>query len=245
MKVKSTLIALLFAGFTFAQIQFPQVSNKTELEQTIGFTKVEVEYFRPNLNQRVAFGGMVPFGQVWRTGANNNTVIEFSTDVLVGDQPLFKGKYALYTIPNPKSWDIIFYKVTDNWGNPQKWDDTHIALKVSSPVYQLTEKVETFTIGLDEVNVNSAQLAIAWENTKVKVKIDVPTHQIVLQNIQTQLNPHSSARDFYGAANYYFTQKVDVKKAQEWINQAIAKDPKAPQYFLDLKAKIDQEVNKK
>lgn len=245
MKVKTTLLALLVAGFSFAQIQFPQVSSKTEIEQTVGFTKIEVDYFRPNLNNRTAFGGIVPYGEVWRTGANNNTKIEFDTDILIEGKPLFKGEYSLYTRPTEKSWEVYFYKTTDNWGNPKTWDESQIALAVTVPSTKLNDKVESFTIGFDEVTTISAKMFIAWENTKVNVKIDVPTHQKVLQNIQTQLNDNSSARDFYGAANYYYTNKVDLKKAQEWINKAITKDAKAPQHFLDLKAKIDADLKKK
>ncbi|MBQ0148492.1 MAG: DUF2911 domain-containing protein [Flavobacteriaceae bacterium] len=245
MKLKSTLIALLFAGFAFAQIQFPQASNKSEIEQTIGFTKVEVDYYRPNLNNRSAFGGIVPFGEVWRTGANNNTTIEFNTDVLLEGKPLLKGKYSLYTIPTEKSWNVIFYKNSDNWGNPKTWDESQVALKVTVPVYKTSEKVETFTIGFDEVNVNSGKLVFQWDITKVKVNIDVPTHQKVLQNIQTQLNDNSSARDFYSAANYYYMQKLDLKKAKEWIDKALAKDTNSPEYFTELKSKIESELKKK
>lgn len=244
MKLKSTLLAVLFAGFAFGQIQFPQVSSKAEVEQTIGFTKVEVEYFRPNLNNRSAFGGIVPNGQIWRTGANNNTVIEFETDVLVENQPLLKGKYALYTIPNDKSWDVIFYKDIENWGNPKTWDEAKVVLKVKAPVYTIAEKVESFTIGFDDVTVNNANLVISWDKTKVKVKIDAPTRQKVMQNIQSGLNDNSSARDFYGAANYYYNEKIDLKKAKEWIDKALSKDVNAPQHFKDLKAKIEKDLKK-
>lgn len=245
MKGKVTLFTLLMAGFGFAQIQFPQVSSKSEIEQTIGYTKVEVDYFRPNLNQRTAFGGIVPFGQVWRTGANNNTVIQFDTDVLIEGKPLVKGEYSIYTLPSDASWEVYFYKKTDNWGNPKDWNKDLIALTVKVPVQKISEKVESFTIGFDEVTVNNAKMYLAWENTKVALKIDVPTQQIAMQNIQTQLNDQSSARDFYGAANYYYSNQLDLKKAQEWINKAIAKDPKAPQHFIDLKTKIDQDLKKK
>lgn len=241
MKLKTTLVAVLFAGFAFGQIQFPQVSAQSEIEQKIGFTEVEVKYYRPNLNNRKAFGGIVPFGQLWRTGANNNTVIEFDTDVIVEGKSLAKGKYSIYTIPNPTTWEVIFYKAIENWGNPEKWDESQVALKVAVPTKNLAEKVESFTIGFDQVNVHNAKLFLAWDTTKVEVKIDAPTHQKVLQNIQDQLNQNSSARDYYGAANYYFNNKVDLKKAQEWVNIAISKDPNA-KYFKELKTKIDAAI---
>ena len=245
MKLKTSLFALLLAGYSFAQIQFPQVSTKAEIEQTIGFTKIEVEYFRPNLNNRTAFGGIVPYGQVWRTGANNNTTIEFETDVLIEGKSLAKGEYSLYTKPNEKSWEVYFYKTTDNWGNPKNWDESNIVLKVNVPSIKVADKVESFTIGFDDVNTGSGKLFIAWENTKVNVKIEAPTHQIVLDNIKNQLNDKSSGRDFYGAANYYYTNNLDLKKSQEWINKAIAKEQKAPQHYLDLKAKIESDLKKK
>jgi len=239
MKLKSTLIALLVAGAAFAQVQFPQASSKAEFEQKIGYTEIDVDYFRPNTNNRTVFGNLVPYGEVWRTGANNNTTVEFDTDVLVGGKPLLKGKYALYTIPNKTSWDIIFYQSNENWGNPKNWDDALVAAKVTVPVLTLKDKVETFTIGFEDVNVNNGKLFIAWENSKVNVQVDAPTRQIAETNIKSQLNENSSARDFYGAANYYFLNNIDLKQAQTWINKAIEKDPKAPQHFKDLKSKID------
>ncbi len=239
MKLKITFLALLMAGASFAQIQFPQASSKAQVNQKIGLTTIEVDYFRPNLNNRTAFGSVVPFGEVWRTGANNNTTITLDTDVLVEGKPLYKGKYAIYTIPVEKVWDVIFYKTTDNWGNPQKWDENNIALKVKVPAYKINDKVESFTIGFDEVNTNNGKLTFAWDNTKAVATIDVPTKQLVVQSIESQLNDQSSARDFYGAANYYFTNNLDLNKAKQWINKAIEKDPKAPQHFIDLKNKID------
>ncbi|MBS7333308.1 DUF2911 domain-containing protein [Faecalibacter bovis] len=244
MKFKTTILALLVAGFSYAQIQFPQASSKAEVEQTIGYTDIEIDYFRPNLNNRAAFGGLVPYGEVWRTGANNNTTIDFSTDVLVGGKQLAKGKYSLYTIPGKTNWDIIFYKTTENWGNPKQWDESQIALKVNVPVQTLTNKVETFTINFDNVNVNQGDLVITWDNVKVNVKVEAPTKKIAQENISKGLKADSSARDFYGAANYYFLNNLDLKKAQEWINTALEKDAKAPQHFKDLKAKIDSALKK-
>lgn len=243
MKIKTTLLALLLTtGFSFAQIQFPSVSSKAEVEQQIGLTNFELKYFRPNLNNRTTFGGIVPYGEVWRTGANNNTTIEFDTDILVQNKPLFKGKYSIYTIPNEKSWDLIFYKTTDNWGNPKTWDENNIALKVNLPVQKLTDKVETFTLGFDDVNTNGGKLSITWGNTKVTANIAVPTEQLVVRSIETNLNTNSPSRDFYGAANYYFNNNLDIIKASQWVNTAISKETNPPQHYLDLKVKIDQKM---
>ena len=242
MKIKSTLLTLLLSGISFAQIQFPQVSSKSRIDQQIGLSNFQVDYFRPNLNNRTAFGGIAPYGEVWRTGANNNTTIEFDTDLLVEGKPLFKGKYSLYTIPNKNTWDLIFYKATDNWGNPKQWDENNIALKVTVPTVKLNDKLETFTIGFEDVTTDAGNLALAWDTTKIKAKIAVPTQQLVVRSIETYLNANSSPRDFYGAANYYFNNNLDLKKAQQWINKAIELDAKAPQHFKDLKVKIDDKL---
>lgn len=238
MKVKTTLLALLLAGFSFAQIQFPQVSSKAEIEQTIGLTKIEIDYSRPNLNNRTAFGGIVPFGEVWRTGANSNTTIEIGTDVLVEGKSLTKGEYSIYTIPNQKSWDVIFYKSTDNWGNPKDWNEENVVLKINVPTINLHDKLETFTIGFENVTTDNAILFLAWDKTKVDLKITAPTKENVVRNIENQLNDNSSARDFYGAANFYFNNNLDLSKAKQWIDKAIKLSPKAPQHFLELQSKI-------
>lgn len=238
MKLKTTVLALLLAGASFAQIQFPQVSSKAKIDQTIGLTNIVIDYSRPNLNNRMAFGGIVPFGEIWRTGANVNTTIALDTDVLVEGKPLYKGTYALYSKPNEKSWDIIFYKATDNWGNPKKWDENNVALKVTVPTTKLNDKVESFTIGFEDVTTNDGNLAFAWDQTKVKANVTVPTQQLVVRSIENNLNGNSSARDFYGAANYYYNNQLDLKKAAQWINTAIEKEQNVPQHYLDLRTKI-------
>ncbi len=239
MKNKLVILAIAMATMAFGQIKFPAVSNHVELEQTIGLTKVEVEYHRPNTNNRVVFGNLVPYGQVWRTGANNNTVVEFDTNVIIEGKPLAKGKYSLYSIPNKDRWDILFYKTTDNWGNPNEWNENLIALNVSVKPIALKEKVESFDINFENVTTDGAVLTIKWDTTKVEVQILTPTHQIVMESIKNQLNAQSSSRDFYNAANYYFLKNEDIKKAQEWINKAIKTDVKAPSYYFDLKKAID------
>ncbi len=121
--MKKIVTALFVSGLicmTDAQVKTPQSSLFGEIEQTVGLTKIEIEYSRPNKNNREIFGKLVPYGKVWRTGANKNTTIEFSDDVVVGGQKLAKGKYAIYTEPQADSWTIYFYTDNENWGNPQK-----------------------------------------------------------------------------------------------------------------------------
>ena len=114
MKKLVVAVAFIFAMNVQAQIKTPQASLQAEIEQTIGLTKVEVDYFRPAKKGRLVFGDLVPYGKVWRTGANQNSTVEFDTDVEIGGNVLAAGKYALFTIPKAESWDVIFYKATDN-----------------------------------------------------------------------------------------------------------------------------------
>src|SRR5690606_9362271 len=125
MKLKLMIAALCIAKAAYGQIKFPQASGAAEVEQTIGYTKIEIDYARPNLNNRKAFGGdLVPYNQMWRLGANNNTTIEISTDITIDDKKIRKGTYAIFATPTAKSWEITFNTDTDNWGEHKTNDDS-------------------------------------------------------------------------------------------------------------------------
>lgn len=244
MKMKLMIAALCLAQASFGQIKFPQASGAAEVEQTIGYTKIEIDYARPNLNNRKAFGGeLVPYNQMWRLGANNNTTIEVSTDITIDGKKLGKGTYAIFATPTAKSWEIIFYTKTDNWGVPKEIDESMIALKLNVPTQKTTEKVETFTIGFSHASLEDATLFMAWENTKVEMKIHAPTKAMADVIINKELNEQSSGRDFFGAAYYYYSNKLDMKQALVWINTAIEKDPNTP-FYKDYKKKIEEALKK-
>ena len=145
-----------------AQVKAPQASPKAELEQVVGLTQVELDYSRPSSKGRAVFGELVPYGKIWRTGANANTTISFSDDVVIDGKTLKKGKYALYTLPKADSWDVIFYTSTDNWGNPEKWDESKVALRTTVKPETLGRKVETFTIAVNNLDNDYANLEISW-----------------------------------------------------------------------------------
>ena len=126
--MKKLLIALsiiLACSTAEAQVRTPQASPKAIIKQTVGLTDVEIVYSRPGARGRAVFGNLVPFGKLWRTGANENTIISFSDDVMIDGKTLKKGKYALYTIPKIESWEVIFYTATDNWGLPENWNEAN------------------------------------------------------------------------------------------------------------------------
>ncbi|MBJ7879997.1 DUF2911 domain-containing protein [Gelidibacter salicanalis] len=232
--MKKIMLCLAVIGMTFsanAQIQTPQPSPFSTIEQKVGLTDVTLEYSRPNMRGRAIFGDLVPYGQVWRLGANQNTKITFSTDVTVGGKTLKAGTYALYVTPNDKSWDVMFYTDSNNWGNPEKWDDSKVAAKVTAETYQLPMDIETFTMSFDDLTSGGATLGMMWANVYAGVKFEVPTDKIVSSSIEKVMNG-PGAGDYYAAAVYYLQEGKDMKKAKEWVDKAISLTPNPAFYQL-------------
>ncbi|KXN99991.1 dihydrolipoamide dehydrogenase [Aequorivita aquimaris] len=225
-------IILLFSALMLtvgiqAQIQTPQPSPFQKIEQKVGLTDVTLEYSRPSMKGRTIFGGLVPYNAMWRTGANANTKITFSNDVEIGGKTLKAGSYAIYTKPGASSWDVYFYDETDNWGNPEKWDDSKVAAQVSVQAYPMPMNIETFTMSFDELKNDSALLGMLWEKTYVGVPIKFNTDKTVTASIQRVMNG-PSANDYYAAAVYYLEAGKDINQAKTWIDKSIEmnKDPK-------------------
>lgn len=233
---------------TFAQVNVPQASPKVEIEQVVGLTEIELEYARPGMKDRVVFGEMVPYGKVWRTGANENTTIQFSDDVSINGKPLPKGKYALYTVPNKDNWDVIFYQDTENWGVPQNWDDKKVVLKVKADISTVEKPIEYLNITVNPLNNNRGELVIGWEKTQAIVYFEVPTQKKALQSIEEGLNANASARDYYSAAQYLYSEGIDVDKALSYMEHSIKMsggDEEAPFYVLRQKALIQAAIGDK
>lgn len=233
---------------TFAQVNVPQASPKVEIEQVVGLTEIELEYARPGMKDRVVFGEMVPYGKVWRTGANENTTIQFSDDVSINGKLLPKGKYALYTVPNKDNWDVIFYQDTENWGVPQNWDDKKVVLKVRADISTVEKPIEYLNITVNPLNNNRGELVIGWEKTQAIVYFEVPTQKKALQSIEEGLNANATARDYYSAAQYLYSEGIDVDKALSYMEHSIKMsggDEEAPFYVLRQKALIQAAIGDK
>lgn len=207
---------------TKLKITRPQPSPKATVEQRVGLTDVSVEYSRPGVKGRSIFGDLVPFGKTWRTGANSNTKVTFSSDVSIDGQTLNAGSYGLYTVPNKNSWEVMFYSESDNSGVPRDWDDTKVVAKTSVEVYPQLMNVETFTITFDNVSGTSATLGILWEKTYVGIKLEVPTDKLVSETIDVVMAASPEVGDYYNAAIYYSQQDKDIKKANEWMEKAMS-----------------------
>ena len=210
-----------------AQIKTPQPSPFSKVEQVVGLTDVTLEYSRPSMNGRTIFGDLVPYGKLWRAGANKNTMITFSDEVVIAGNTLKAGAYAIFITPSEKSWEVIFYSDTNNWGAPKTIDAAKVAAKVKIETMKLPMKVETFTITFDNLTSGSAELGFIWENTMANLKFEVPTAKTVTASIE-KVMAGPSANDYYAAAVYNLSEGKDLEQAKDWMEKAMSmtKDPK-------------------
>ena len=212
-----------------AQIETPQPSPFQKIEQKVGLTDVTLEYSRPSKKGRKIFGNLVPFDKMWRTGANKNTIISFSNDVVVAGKELKAGAYAIFTKPGKSSWEVVFYNDTNNWGTPQNWDASK-AVTVNAKPMSLPMNIETYTMTFDNLTNNSAVLSLLWENTMVDVKIEVPTDKAVSEAI-TKVMAGPAPADYYASARYYLESGKDINKANEWMDKAVNMTKDQPRFW--------------
>lgn len=242
------VLAVLIANFTIeAQVKTPQSSPKTTVNQVVGLTDVTLDYSRPSAKGRVVFGDLVPFGKLWRTGANQNSMVTFSDDVVIKGNTLKKGKYAIFTTPKADMWEVIFYTDTENWGTPENWDANKVALSTMVDPTALGNHVETFTIGVNNLTNDSATLDISWEKTMVSIKFEVPTKKAAMASIEKVL-AGPTGNDYFSAAQYFYQADGDLKKALEYVNKAVSsvkEGQDVPFWHLRLKSLIQAKLGDK
>ncbi len=236
-KVFLFVCVALISSVGFAQIETPQPSPFQKIEQKVGLTNVTLEYSRPSMKGRKIFGGLVPYDKLWRTGANQNTKVTFSDDVMIGSTTLKAGSYAIYTKPGQQNWEVYFYTDTNNWGNPQEWDESKVAAAIQTQSFPMPMGVETFTMSFDDVKHDGASIGIIWENTYVGIPFSVPTDAKVTSNIQKVMGGPSSG-DYYNAAVYYLSADKDIDKAKMWIDKAIEMSDRPAFWYYRQKSLI-------
>jgi len=228
--MQSKLITLFLALGTFvvqAQIQTPQPSPGATVGQTIGMTEVSVEYSRPAMRGRTIFGDLVPYGKLWRTGANMRTKFTTSTDITVEGQELKKGTYAILSIPNADSWDVIFYTEYAAGGAPKELEASKVAARVKVKTEPMEKAMENFTIGFgDLADGANGGLYFMWEKTMVGVKIGTPSNEMAIKSIE-KVMAGPSANDYFAAAGFYHKSGKDLDKALEWSSKAVEMNPDA------------------
>ncbi|GAA4056394.1 DUF2911 domain-containing protein [Flavobacterium chungnamense] len=248
MKKIFILLAIAIANFAVeAQVKTPQPSPKSVLNQVVGLTDVTVEYSRPSAKGRVVFGDLVPFGKLWRTGANANSTVSFSEDVVINGTTVKKGKYAIFTLPKADMWEVILYTNTDNWGLPENYDVNKVAVSLNVDPVMLNNHVESFNIGINNLTNDSASLDISWEKTMVSLKFEVPTQKAAMASIAKVL-AGPTAGDYFSSAQYYYQSNGDLNKALEYVNKAVAMvkpGEEAPYWHLRLKSLIQGKLGDK
>ena len=218
-------LILLISATSLAQVQTPQASPIADFTQIVGLTEIKITYSRPSMRGRKIMGDLIPYGAIWRTGANDNSLISFSDDVLLDNKTLKAGKYSIFTRPEKTSWEIYFYKKTDNSGLPKPWDESLIATSLNVKTKNVSEPRETFTISIESIKNDAAFIRLAWEKTEINIPLTVPTDKKAMSTIEKTLSKNPAPSDYYKAAVYYRESGKDLKKAKKWIAYAIKKDP--------------------
>ena len=217
MRIIYTMFLLFVSFYGFSQLKTPSASTASEIEQVVGLTEIEVDYNRPSKRGRVIFGNLVPFGKIWRTGANSGTEISFSTDVSINGENINEGTYSIFSIPNEDSWQIIFYSDTDLWSVPRNWDESKIIFQSNFKSNTNNKVVETFSISFEDITNNNVNLVFSWDDTNVIVPIDVPTKSLV----EKKMGDDPKSSDYYSAAVYYLQENINLDIALKWMNKAI------------------------
>lgn len=232
--------SLLFINVVTAQVNMPSPSTTQTVKQEFGMGSIELIYSRPNIKNRIVFGDLVPYGKLWRTGANGATKLTFTTPVEIGGKKIDTGSYALYTIPAEDNWEIILNKGINNGGTTgYKESEDVVRFTVSS--VKATTKTETFTMQFANIKPESCDLQLVWE--KKSVSISITTN--IKDKIRAQLDAAmlTEKKPYWQAAQFYFEYDKNLTRALENVTKATEENPKAFYMFL-YKARIEKEMGK-
>jgi hypothetical protein len=203
-------------------IKMPPPSPPQTIKQDFGISSIELSYSRPGVKGRKIFGELVPFGSVWRTGANNATTITFADDVTIGTAKVPAGKYGLLTIPDKDQWVIIITKQVDVT-NPTAYKQENDVARVSATPMAMKDKMETFTMQFANVKPSTCELQIMWDNTAVILPISEDVETAVMKQINDAMNKDN--RPYFQSAMYYLENGKDLNQAIVWFNKAIEQQP--------------------
>ncbi len=221
--MKKISLFILALGLSFANAQeLPAPSPSATLSQRVGLTDFTIEYSRPGVKDREIFGALVPYGEVWRTGANKATSIEFNTEVTFGETKVAPGKYSIFTEPNAGKWMFMLNKETELWGAAD-YNPKMNVLSMSVPAGKV-KMVETFTIDINHISSTGGHLEISFADSKIAVPFKVETNKKAMSNIKEALA--NSPKDKLwmvnrNAANYYLNNNMDKEKALEFIQTSV------------------------
>jgi len=222
-KISTLIVFLLFVISISAQqnLTTPQASQKASISQRIGLTDIEVVYHRPTVNNRVVWGGIVPYDQVWRAGANENTTISFSTDVMVENKKVVAGIYGLHMIPTKNTWTIILSKDNAAWGSffyNEKNDAVRFTVNPIANDFQ-----EWLSYSFDQLSAKATTLTLKWEKLSVPIKVEVDVNETVIASMEKELTgiPGFFWQGWNQIALYALTNNYNLEKASAWVERSI------------------------
>lgn len=229
MRQAGFIFCFFASSFCWAQINHPKASPFTTIEQEFGLSKITLEYSRPSAKGRLLFGeklngksALVPYGRIWRVGANESTKITLLSDVVIDGQDLQKGKYALYAFPEKDEWKIVFHKNTTHWGDGRfDYNSQEDALRITVIPMKTLEFQENFLISFDEINHNEISMIWKWGNTKVSIPIQVDTGSIMQAQVKEKLLNSPTAQTYYEIARYYQEQGILQVESLSYIEMAL------------------------
>lgn len=237
------LVPLLLGGLMLAPnlpaqtptIEFPAASPACTIKQRVGLTDIEISYSRPGVKGRTIFGSLVPYGQVWRTGANQATKITFSTAVKLNGTDIPAGTYALFTIPGEDEWTIIINKGAAQWGAFQYNQKDDVA-RFQARSVAIGLPIETFTIEFNAIHDDSARINLVWDRTVVPIKVEKDLTSTLVPQIEAVMASDAKKKPYFEAAKFYYDHGQDLQKASKWVDAAIAE--REAHYIVYLKAEI-------
>jgi hypothetical protein len=230
MRIALSILFGIISTVVIAQTKFPALSSKGSISQVVGFTTITVDYERPAVRSREIFGELVPFGEVWRTGAGKCTRISFSDSVFINNRKINAGIYSLFTIPGPEKWTIILNSDTSLYGAGKYDSGKDVIRFVAKPEFS-SRFYESFTIDIDVVP-NNAMIYLSWEKTQVRFRVDTGADQKTVAFIDEILmsGKSSNGNEYAAAVEYYLYQNKDLDKASTLTDLAIARNSKESWY---------------
>lgn len=238
------LVALLSGGFALAanaqEFHMPKPSPTTSVKQGFSTSFIKLDYSRPSMKGRVIFGHLVPYGKVWRTGANEATKITFGEDLILAGNPVKAGEYALYTIPGEDTWTIILNKGLSNWGTAgfDKKDDV---LEFTVPIKHVKEIQQSFSISIEDLTDNSCNIVLSWADVRLTIPVKADNNEKILTYLDKALQ--GDKPPYAQAANYYLATGQKLEEASKYAELAVKENPKA-YYLYWLQARIYQKLGK-
>jgi hypothetical protein len=241
-KIVFALLLLASMQVSAQALKVPVTSPLQTVKQQFALSDISVEYSRPGARSRTIFGIVVPFGKIWRTGANGSTKITFGDDVTIEGKAVKAGTYALYTIPNANEWTFMLYNDLKLGGDVSNYKTENEVMRFTAKPLIQKDEVETFTIDMQNILPTSMEIDLVWQNTRVGFTVNTDIDERIMKNIQSSVEKDN--RPYYQAASYYYDNNKDMTKALEWVSKATEQNPDA-YWMWAKKAQIQAKMGDK